>query len=150
MDKSFAHLLRNSRLASYDPVLPQIYRTASAHHKTGDWGLKRNLPTVISSHVIKIGALDTPEHQTPFDSALHDVTITQQWLENFPHSLPPVKKPEKLARNIRTMPDWKWKLFLLETHRRKNEWREKIKNSKASKSSYLAFLNATSGKDDDL
>src|SRR4051794_36291986 len=101
MDKPFARLLRNSRLATFDPAIPQIYRTTGTHHKLGDWGLKRNLPTVIRSHVIKVHELDTAEHQTPFSLALHDVIIIRSWLENFLHSLPPLPKPSVQPKNIR-------------------------------------------------
>ncbi|KIY70408.1 hypothetical protein CYLTODRAFT_419765 [Cylindrobasidium torrendii FP15055 ss-10] len=40
----FAHLLRRSRFASFDPTIKQVYGTPPAHSHRGDYGIKRPLP----------------------------------------------------------------------------------------------------------
>lgn len=89
MDKSFANLLRHSRLASFDRSLEQVYTSPKRFRKTGDWGLKRNLPTVIRTRFVEIKRLDTAEHQTPWESGDSKVLFLKRWKENFPNSSKP-------------------------------------------------------------
>ncbi|KAI8086253.1 uncharacterized protein BX664DRAFT_386688 [Halteromyces radiatus] len=83
MEKSFASLLRHSKLATYDRRLNQVYATPKHRKQRGDWGLKRNLPSVIRTPFVTIGQLDTVEHQTPWDSGYSQVAFIQRWKENF-------------------------------------------------------------------
>src|SRR5689334_10503820 len=59
MERSFSHLLRTSRLATFDKNINQIYTTSGKAKAIGDWGLKRNLPTVLRTHYLTIEQLDT-------------------------------------------------------------------------------------------
>ncbi|ORZ17903.1 hypothetical protein BCR42DRAFT_412736 [Absidia repens] len=83
MEKSFASLLRHSKLATYDRCLNQVYSSPKHCKQRGDWGLKRNLPTVIRTPFVTVGQLDTLEHQTPWDSGHSQVAFIQRWKENF-------------------------------------------------------------------
>jgi hypothetical protein len=83
MEKTFANLLRHSRLATYDRRLNQVYHTPKQSKHRGDWGVKRNLPTVIRTPYVTIGQLDTAEHQTPWDSGHSQVAFLNRWKENF-------------------------------------------------------------------
>lgn len=83
MEKTFANLLRHSRLATYDRRLNQVYHTPKQSKHRGDWGVKRNLPTVIRTPYVTIGQLDTAEHQTPWDSGHSQVAFLRRWKENF-------------------------------------------------------------------
>ncbi|CAO3623323.1 unnamed protein product [Mucor hiemalis] len=56
---SFASLLRSSRLATYDRSISQVYTTPLK--KKANWGLKRDLPKVIRTKYVTIGALDTSD-----------------------------------------------------------------------------------------
>ncbi|ORZ25663.1 hypothetical protein BCR42DRAFT_400632 [Absidia repens] len=83
MEKSFASLLRHSKLATYDRRLNQVYSTPKQRKQHGDWGLKRTLPTVIRTRYVTISDLDTLEHQTPWESGHSQVAFLQRWKENF-------------------------------------------------------------------
>ncbi|KAH0544308.1 hypothetical protein FGG08_001571 [Glutinoglossum americanum] len=104
-----ANLLRTSRLFSLPPPLPrplpELTSSTTIHSNTatlpfptqaaittpqsslcrGDWGLKRPLPlkstTATSTPVIRIGAIDTWEHITDFDSASDHVLTLRKWQE---------------------------------------------------------------------
>ncbi|CAJ0830104.1 15803_t:CDS:2 [Entrophospora sp. SA101] len=65
---SFPQLFKKSKLASYDPAVPQAYKTFGHYKSRGDWGIKRSLPRVSHSDMVVIGAIDTTEHQTIFHS----------------------------------------------------------------------------------
>ncbi|RCH83102.1 hypothetical protein CU098_005499 [Rhizopus stolonifer] len=112
MSNTFASLFRNSRLASYDRTLNQVYTTPLKHKKIGDWGLKRNLPTVIRTRYATIDALDTTEHQTPWESGNSQVLFLKRWKENFPGSKCPAPRSDKTIHNIAKMTPADFKRFL--------------------------------------
>ncbi|MCJ1383517.1 hypothetical protein MMC17_006631 [Xylographa soralifera] len=117
-----ANLLRHSRLFSLPPPLPRpsqtttttgfIFQsdTATLPYPTqasiettqsslarGDWGLKRPLPQRSTSGtttpVIRIGAIDTIDHITDFNSAADHTLTLRKWQEmNMPVSMPQVRK----------------------------------------------------------
>ncbi|CAG8522761.1 664_t:CDS:1 [Cetraspora pellucida] len=126
---SFAELLRRSRLATFDPSLPQVYTSYGRYKTRGEWGLKRNLPPFLRTNVITVGALDTIEHQTPYKSAETMVKFTKCWKENFPLSkMVKPRKEEPSVINISKMSDKEFKRFLKEkVEPRKYEWRKLIK-----------------------
>ncbi|ORX61933.1 hypothetical protein DM01DRAFT_253041 [Hesseltinella vesiculosa] len=96
MDKSFASLLRHSKLATYDRRLNQIYTTPKHFKQQGDWGVKRNLPAVIRTPYLSIANLDTIEHQTPWTSGDHQVSFVRRWTTNFPNALPRSLPPQDI------------------------------------------------------
>ncbi|RUS20257.1 hypothetical protein BC937DRAFT_95593 [Endogone sp. FLAS-F59071] len=145
MEKSFAKILRSSRLSSFDPSIPQVYVLKQSSARTGDWGFKRNLPTVIRTNLITVQALDTAEHQTPWRSAQESTLFVKCWKENFPASNRPAPQPEKLPRNIAAMRSCEWKHFLSEATTRKAEWHN-AKNLSESMP-LLTFLEATDSTD---
>ncbi|KAI9779222.1 MAG: hypothetical protein M1839_007474 [Geoglossum umbratile] len=125
-----ASLLRTSRLFSLPPPLPRplpeltpsgtnhsntatlpfpVYSAISAPQSSlsrGDWGLKRQLPlksTINSSTpTIRIGAIDTWEHITEFESAADHVSTVRKWQEmHIPMSVPDGRRPT--ASTVNTM-----------------------------------------------
>lgn len=104
-----ASILRSSRLFSLPPPIPKpapeltlgvsfnsdtattqyptqatIVTTQSARSR-GDWGLKRPLPlrstTKTSTPVVRVHAVDSPQHITDFSSASDHVLTLQKWRE---------------------------------------------------------------------
>ncbi|RUP47816.1 hypothetical protein BC936DRAFT_145303 [Jimgerdemannia flammicorona] len=146
MENSFAKLLRASRLASFDPAIPQVYTSRGRSMAIGDWGLKRNLPTVIRTNVLTIQALDTTEHQTPWRSAQDSTLFLKRWKENFPASKTPAPRSSTLPHNLATMSEGEWKHFLTQAAARKKKWRLN-KSKDATNAELLTFLNATSTAD---
>ncbi|CAO3597453.1 unnamed protein product [Absidia cylindrospora] len=98
MEKSFASLLRHSKLATYDRRLNQVYSTPKQRKQHGDWGLKRTLPSVIRTPYVTIGDLDTVEHQTPWESGHSQVAFLQRWKENFGDI--PTSRPTRQRHDI--------------------------------------------------
>ncbi|KAG0261292.1 hypothetical protein DFQ27_003079 [Actinomortierella ambigua] len=143
MERSFAHLLRTSRLATYDRSIPQIYTTNAKAKTVGDWGLKRNLPTVLRTRYLTIEQLDTAEHQTPFDSAAGDYLFLQRWKENFPRSRPPAKQPVQIQRDLATLSEKEFKALLQEAKARRQEWKEALAKNQVRPEDHLSFLNTT-------
>lgn len=122
MEKSFAGLLRHSRLASYDRALPQVYTTSKRHKEIGDWGLKRNLPTVIRTKYVTIGSLDTAEHQTPWESGTGKVLFIKRWKENFPNSHRPTPRSEEIQYNAANMTPAEFQRLLREAAKKAPEF----------------------------
>ncbi|KAJ1962492.1 hypothetical protein GGI12_002622 [Dipsacomyces acuminosporus] len=89
MESAFGRLYRTSKLASYDPKVKQVYTTFSDAATQGDWGLKRTMPRKVYTRLVTIGALDTKEQITPFESANRQVMMVNAWKENFPQSRSP-------------------------------------------------------------
>jgi hypothetical protein len=113
-----ANLLRHSRLFSLPPPLPRPSQdlsttigvfnsdTATLPYPThasiettrsslsrGDWGLKRPLPqqstTATTTPVIRIGAIDSIDHITDFNSAADHTLTLRKWQEmNIPINVP--------------------------------------------------------------
>ncbi|CAG8465615.1 1196_t:CDS:2 [Ambispora leptoticha] len=122
MGHPFPELLRKSRLATFDPAIPQVYKTYGAFKKRGDWGLKRNLPNILRTDVITVQALDTVEHQTDFKSARSLVGFARKWKELFKNSKPPPPMKENLEKNITQMSEQKFENFLRKVEKKKSEW----------------------------
>jgi hypothetical protein len=141
-EQSFARLLRTSRLASYDPRIAQVYTTHGSARAKGDWGLKRNLPTAVRTNYITVNALDTAQHQTPFESAQDQVWRLQRWREAFPDSRPPRPRPAKPTTNIMRLTAAQWCDFLRKAEARKHEWRQGVRDLKLQPDQHLAFMQA--------
>jgi len=115
-----ASLLRHSRLFSLPPPIPRPSHdssttvtfesdTATLQHPVqasiettqaslarGDWGLKRSLPqqstTTTTTPIIRIGAIDSIDHITDFNSAADHTLTLRKWQEmNIPITLPSVR-----------------------------------------------------------
>ncbi|KAF8330071.1 uncharacterized protein EI90DRAFT_3289954 [Cantharellus anzutake] len=71
----FARLLRQSKFASYDPSIYQVYTSYGGHVHRGDFGLKRPLPRLARQRNpnILISNIDTPEYQTEWRDAEDEV-----------------------------------------------------------------------------
>ncbi|KAI9476204.1 MAG: hypothetical protein EXX96DRAFT_576179 [Benjaminiella poitrasii] len=126
MEKSFANILRHSRLASYDRTLEQVYKSPQRYRKIGDWGLKRNLPTVIRTKNVIIGSLDTSEHQTPWKSGNSKVLFVKRWKENFPNSRKPTPRNDQVEYNVANMTPAEFKRLLRETEKKAPEFQAKV------------------------
>ncbi|KAI1312612.1 hypothetical protein EDD11_002921 [Mortierella claussenii] len=144
MERSFSHLLRTSRLATFDKTIPQIYTTSGRAKAIGDWGLKRNLPTVVRTHVLNIEQLDTAEHQTPFQSASSDYLFLQRWKENFPRSRPPQPQPVTVKKDLSNMTDKEFKKLLEAAKEKRQAWKEALSKNEARPDDHLDFMNVTS------
>ncbi|KAG0261018.1 hypothetical protein BG011_001437 [Mortierella polycephala] len=144
MERSFSHLLRTSRLATFDKNIAQIYTTTGAAKAIGDWGLKRNLPVVLRTHLLDIEQLDTAEHQTPFQSASSDYLFIQRWKENFPRSRPPQPQPLLIKKDLATMTDVEFKKLLQQARDKKQEWKDALANNDFRSTEHLDFLNISS------
>ncbi|KAG1109473.1 hypothetical protein G6F42_015645 [Rhizopus arrhizus] len=126
MSNTFASLLRNSRLASYDRTINQVYTTPLKRKQIGDWGLKRNLPTVIRTRYATIEALDTAEHQTPWQSGNDKVLFVKRWKENFPESRRPAPRSDKHTYNIAKMTPVDFRRFLQQCAKRAPEFQHLV------------------------
>ncbi|CAJ0755529.1 15372_t:CDS:10 [Entrophospora sp. SA101] len=140
---SFPQLFKKSKLATYDPALPQVYKTYGHYKGKGEWGVKRNLPKTTHSDVITIRAFDTTEHQTIFNSVQGLVKFPRKWKENFPHSK--IFKP-MIGQNfldIDKISEKKFKKYLKEAESRREDWYIKITKDQKKPSivDYLEFLN---------
>ncbi|MCJ1437823.1 hypothetical protein MMC27_007210 [Xylographa pallens] len=117
-----ASLLRHSRLFSLPPPLPRPSQTTTTTGFTfqsetatlpypthasiettqsslarGDWGLKRPLPqrstAGTTTPVIRVGAIDTIDHITDFNSAADHTLTIRKWQEmNMPVTMPRVRR----------------------------------------------------------
>ncbi|KAI7859746.1 hypothetical protein BDC45DRAFT_494877 [Circinella umbellata] len=143
MDKSFAGLLRNSRLASYDRKLGQVYQVSVKNQKKGNWGLKRNLPSVIRTPYVTINDLDTAEHQTPWESGTSKVMFVRRWKENFPNSKKPAPRPEHVDHNVTLMTPGEFKQFIKSASKRSSQFQQQIKEHKLKPEQVYEFLGAT-------
>ncbi|KAN0061733.1 hypothetical protein ACQY0O_005725 [Thecaphora frezii] len=96
----FSRLLRQSRIASFDPAIPQVYSTPPAYAARGDWGLKRPLPSSSNSALpsssssgsgvanhpgalryVEVQQLDTPEGQTTWKEREKETLFVKRWAE---------------------------------------------------------------------
>ncbi|KAF9174829.1 hypothetical protein BGX21_009126 [Mortierella sp. AD011] len=141
MERSFPQLLRTSRLATFDKTIPQIYTTTGKSKAIGDWGLKRNLPTVLRTHLLNVEELDTAEHQTPFKSASGDYLFLQRWKENFPTSRPPQPQPVTVKKDLSTMTDAEFKKLLQTARERRQAWKEALAKNEVPSDEHLSFMN---------
>ncbi|KAF8976226.1 hypothetical protein BGZ46_008449 [Entomortierella lignicola] len=144
MERSFSHLLRTSRLATFDKNIPQIYTTSGKSKAIGDWGLKRNLPTVLRTHYLNIEQLDTAEHQTPFKSASGDYLFLQRWKENFPTSRPPQPQPVNIKKDLSSLTNAEFKKLLQAAREKRQAWKEAVANNEFRSDDYLDFMKVTS------
>ncbi|CAO3674140.1 unnamed protein product [Rhizopus stolonifer] len=126
MEKSFGSLLRSSRLASFDKTIDQVYKTPKNSKRIGNWGLKRNLPTVIRTPHVVVKALDTAEHQTPWNSGESKVMFVKRWKENFPSSNKPTRQSEEIQHNIASMTPAEFQQFLKTIEKRAPEFKAAI------------------------
>ncbi|KAI8980957.1 hypothetical protein BDB01DRAFT_794786 [Pilobolus umbonatus] len=141
MSTSFARLLRDSRLASYDRTISQVYTTPLKNKKIGDWGLKRNLPTVIRTRYATIEQLDTAEHQTPWNSANDKVLFVKRWKENFPHSKKPMPRSDRVTVNVMNMTPGEFDKFLKSISEKSDAFNELMKQKEVTGDQVFDYLN---------
>ncbi|ORZ00946.1 hypothetical protein BCR43DRAFT_486087 [Syncephalastrum racemosum] len=145
MDKTFAGLLRNSRLASYDRHLPQVYTTPAKRQRVGDWGVKRTLPRVIRSPTLTLEAMDTREHQTPWQSAANQVLFIRRWKENFGGSK--VRQNEARAgTNVATMSGHEFRRYLRRVRKTRDAFQEQVVQKALVPEQVYDYLGVTFGK----
>ncbi|KAF9317605.1 hypothetical protein BG003_000611 [Podila horticola] len=144
MERSFSHLLRTSRLATFDQNIKQIYTTSGNSKRIGDWGLKRNLPTVLRTHFLNIEQLDTAEHQTPFNSASSDYLFLQRWKENFPRSRPPQRQPVAVKKDLATMSEQEFNKLLASAREKRQSWKDALANNEVRSDDHLTYMNIQS------
>ncbi|KAG0317737.1 hypothetical protein BGZ99_006123 [Dissophora globulifera] len=141
MERSFSHLLRTSRLASFDKNIAQIYTAPAKAKAIGDWGLKRNLPTVLRTHHLYIEKLDTAEHQTPFQSGTSDYLFLQRWKENFPSSRPPLPQPVAVKKDLSAMTEAEFQKLLQSAREKRQAWKEAVAANKFRSDDHFHFMN---------
>jgi hypothetical protein len=77
----FAHLLRRSKFASYDPTIGQVYTTYDGNAYRGNWGFKRSLPLRKRDKFISVEAVDSPEQQTEWSHRESEARFIKRWEE---------------------------------------------------------------------
>lgn len=148
MDKTFASALRHSRLASFDRKLAQVYTTSKNCKRSGEWGLKRSLPTVVRTPYITVSDLDTTEHQTPWQSGTSQVYFVKRWKENFGGSKRPVPRKEHVEYNVATMTAGEFKHYVKRMSKRANEFQAKIANKELVDDQVFEYIGAIFDTDD--
>lgn len=143
MSNTFASLLRGSRLASYDRKIAQVYTTPLKHKQIGDWGLKRNLPTVIRTRYATIEQLDTAEHQTPWQPGDSQVLFVKRWKENFPSSKKPVPRLDRPTHNIVEMTPAEFDRFLHACSLKAPSFGQLLKKKEIVPEQVFDYLNVT-------
>ena len=141
MSNSFATLLRNSRLATFDRSVKQVY-TAPLKLKKG-WGLKRDLPSVVRTKYVTIDALDTSEHQTPWQSGNASVLFIKRWKENFPASTKPAPRSETETFNIVKMAPVEFRRFLTACSKLAPEFQQLLSKKELVPDQVFEYLNVT-------
>ncbi|PVZ97664.1 hypothetical protein BB558_006380 [Smittium angustum] len=91
MSGKFSRLFRNSKVASFDPKINQVYTTFQDSKRVGNWGMKHNLPKAVRTNYIEIKKLDTFEQIPLFKSAKSRVMQLNAFKENFLFSASPIK-----------------------------------------------------------
>ncbi|KAI8970137.1 hypothetical protein BDF20DRAFT_804656, partial [Mycotypha africana] len=149
---AFANLFRSSRLASYDRTINQVYTTTKNFKKIGDWGLKRNLPTVIRTDYTTIKDLDTAEHQTPWYTANNQVLFMKRWKENFDASVSQKPKTpaasvtednDKQLQNVMAMTPAQFNHFKKQCAKRASEFQHLVKSKQLVREQIYDYLNVT-------
>ncbi|KAH9952166.1 mitochondrial ribosomal protein subunit-domain-containing protein [Amylocystis lapponica] len=77
----FSALLRQSKFASFDPSISQVYTSYGGHTHRGNWGLKRPLPLRRRNASITVRAVDSREQQTEWKSAEPQNRWIRMWDE---------------------------------------------------------------------
>ncbi|KAI8977264.1 mitochondrial ribosomal protein subunit-domain-containing protein [Mycotypha africana] len=150
MEKSFANILRHSRLATYDRTLEQVYKSPKTYRKIGEWGLKRNLPTVIQTKNLIVNALDTAEHQTPWKSGNSKVLFVKRWKENFPNSRKPRPRSEEDPKiNVAHMTAAQFQRLLKSIEKSKApKFQEQLAKKEVTSDQVFDYINVTFNMND--
>lgn len=143
MDKTFASALRHSRLASFDRKLAQVYTTSKNCKRSGEWGLKRSLPTVVRTPYITVSDLDTTEHQTPWQSGTSQVYFVRRWKENFGGSKRPVARKEHVEYNVAAMTAGEFKHYVKRMTKRAGDFQAKIASKELVDDQVFDYVGAT-------
>ncbi|GAC75760.1 hypothetical protein PANT_18d00051 [Moesziomyces antarcticus T-34] len=103
----FSKLLRQARISSFDPAVPQVYTAPPAYAARGEWGMKRPLPSSSASifgsssgsaaypgalRYVEVSQLDTAEGQTSWKEREKEVLFVKRWAEA--DTKLHIKKPE--------------------------------------------------------
>ncbi|KAH7914027.1 mitochondrial ribosomal protein subunit-domain-containing protein [Hygrophoropsis aurantiaca] len=75
----FANLIKQSKFATFDPQIAQVYTTSGGDAFRGNWGFKRPLPIRRRAAYITVKAVDTKEKQTEWNSA----EMQGLWIKNW-------------------------------------------------------------------
>ncbi|KAJ1679490.1 hypothetical protein EV182_001944 [Spiromyces aspiralis] len=158
MNSRFGRLMRASKIASWDPQIPQVYTTHSAAARNGDWGLKYTLPTAVRTKNITVAQLDTKESFPDFESADERVKMLRAWKENFLRSSRPRMPAAAITEgdginagqkyNLSQMSEKEWARFLDLARSRSKEWKEAIKRGEYEPHEWFRFMGATFNRPD--
>ncbi|PWY98736.1 hypothetical protein BCV70DRAFT_201526 [Testicularia cyperi] len=92
----FSKLLRQSKIATFDPAIPQVYTAPPAYAARGEWGMKRPLPSSSTSvfgsssgsaaypgalRYVEVSQLDTSEGQTSWKEREKETLFVKRWAE---------------------------------------------------------------------
>ncbi|SNX86239.1 uncharacterized protein MEPE_04948 [Melanopsichium pennsylvanicum] len=92
----FSKLLRQARISSFDPAIPQVYTAPPAYAARGEWGMKRPLPSSSDSifgsssgsaaypgalRYVEVSQLDTAEGQTSWKEREKETLFVKRWAE---------------------------------------------------------------------
>ncbi|KAJ2771234.1 hypothetical protein IWQ56_001099 [Coemansia nantahalensis] len=170
MESAFARLFRASKLASCDGSIKQIYTTYAREAPRREWGLKRPMPSKLSTRLATIACQDTREQIIDLESANQQYMLAEAWKENFTESYAPGSARPRAAahhhysyhqsddglgaddkaqasrgpqRNLCQMTRAEWNRFLAEARSRRAEWRQALEKNIYAPQETLAFMNAT-------
>lgn len=92
----FSKLVRQARISSFDPAVPQVYTAPPAYAARGEWGMKRPLPSSSASifgsssgsaaypgalRYVEVSQLDTAEGQTSWKEREKETLFVKRWAE---------------------------------------------------------------------
>ncbi|KAM0753365.1 hypothetical protein T439DRAFT_324002 [Meredithblackwellia eburnea MCA 4105] len=80
---SYSNLIRRSKLASYSPVVDQVYTAHGAHRSRSNFGFKRPLPQQSTSAApfVRVSRLDNDQKRTKFRKATREALHLKKWNE---------------------------------------------------------------------
>ncbi|KAI9229633.1 MAG: hypothetical protein DHS80DRAFT_22170 [Piptocephalis tieghemiana] len=147
---TFGQLFRRSKLARFDPTIPQLY----TRRPGTSWGMKRELPPSLRANtVVRITSLDTPQGHASFEFSGYKVRELRMWKEAFPISRLP--EPPKATKTtvIDTLSPNAFKNFLARVERWRLEQMEKgvdLSESSVSSAKLLELVGAQVAGDTSL
>jgi hypothetical protein len=118
-----------------------VYTKPTKHNSKKGWGLKRDLPSVIRTKYVTIKALDTAEHQTPWESGESQVLFVKRWKENFPNSSKPASRSEDIQYNIASMTPAEFQRFLASCQKKATEFQQKLQKKEMVPEQVYDFLS---------
>ncbi|KAJ1502973.1 hypothetical protein HMI54_008244 [Coelomomyces lativittatus] len=118
-------LLRQTKLARFDPTLNQVYQATASGH----WGTKARIPSRLPSSYLTFQHLDSTYKVPLFRLADQKVNAMNRFQELFPSRIPSfVNLLEQSSTNLALLSKPAFYQFCLSPHRSLNEWKKQLRN----------------------